>query len=124
MTTIVRWLERIAFAQLAALLLVVHATALWVCQQTGTWPRYKAPTSWSVPPMSDHGFLFSCVVMWIVCNLAIACVMGAWSIGRTGFLLGRRGHKEWRAIGFYVLVLASAVVFLADPLGALNWFAD
>jgi hypothetical protein len=121
---IVRWFERIAFAQLAALLFIVHAIAICVWQQSGAWPRYKSPTSWSVSPIADHTFLFDVAVLWVLCNLGIASIMGAWSLGRAGFLLMHRGHKQWRAIGFYALILASVVVFWTDPVGALNWFAD
>src|SRR5690349_12724647 len=99
-----------------AWLLLVHGAWLWCWSAIGTAPRYGAPKSWKVPPLSEFRLFYSVSALVLVVSmfmLPVAAIGAGWAV--------RRARWDRQAILFALLACMAGLMLWIDPFGASFW---
>jgi hypothetical protein len=112
----IRWIPRLVVAHLLTAVGICYGIAAWVWSNSGRWPRYGSPESWSSDPLAGSPVVYQLGLVIVVCALGIAPFSAIWSVVELVNAL-RKSKSDGVALSIAALILG--VVLWVDPLGFL-----
>lgn len=113
---------RIASIFVASAWLLLHSLALYVLAESGRWPMYGNPESWSMPLFDDAQMIYFAITLLVVLAYC-ASLVGVLAIPASYLYLTLR-HRQYSFRIFQWVAFAMFFIFLLDPGELVPWLVD